>query len=348
MPSSTSYCKNCEQPLHQEAVYCVYCGQKDSDGRITVRSLFTEFFDAVFNIESRTLRTLRALFVPGKLTEEYFEGKHKKYVHPLRTLLVMSILLILTMGYLDFDKVTNHPYVIWDEMQRQNQTELLMDSLVMAQRQASDIFQNDTVDQALDSLHYFLRRRVGWYGDSFNLRKYMTLFDDDGVRMISREDFLQLSPKELTDKYEPNGWFNRQTFQQTAKYIQDESVLSSYLVGSMSWIALLIMPVIALMFQLFYRKQKLFYVEHLVFSFHLHSFFFLLVSLGLLIAYGTGINLLILVIAISAIYLLLALKRVYREKWGRTIGKLLLIGISYMILLLVIFVGVTISSFFIF
>lgn len=348
MSTSISYCKNCEQPLPTDAAYCAHCGQKNTDGRITVRSLFTEFFDAVFNIESRTLRTLRALFIPGKLTEEYFEGRHKRYVHPLRTLLVMSILLILTLGYLDFDKVTNHPYVIWDEMQRQNQTELVIDSLVMAQQQTSAVFQNDTVDQALDSLQYFLRRRVGWYGDSFNLRKYMTLFDNDAVRMISREDFLQLTPKELTDKYEPNGWFNRQTFQQTAKYIQDESVLSSYLVGSMSWIALLIMPVIAFMFQLFYRKQKRFYVEHLVFSFHLHSFFFLLLSLGLLLAYGTGISLLILVIILSAIYLLFALKRVYREKWGRTIGKLLLIGVSYMILLLAIFVGVTVSSFFIF
>lgn len=96
MSTSTSYCKNCEQPLHKGAAYCAHCGQKNTDGRITVRSLFTEFFDAVFNIESRTLRTLRALFIPGKLTEEYFEGRHKRYVHPLRTLLVMSILLILT------------------------------------------------------------------------------------------------------------------------------------------------------------------------------------------------------------------------------------------------------------
>ena len=348
MSTSTSNCKNCGQLLHRDAAYCSYCGQKNTDGRITVRSLFTEFFDAVFNIESRTLRTFRALFIPGKLTEEYFEGRHKKYVHPLRTLLVMSILLILTMGYLDFDKVTNHPYVIWDEMQRQNQIELVIDSLVMAQQQTRAVFQNDTVDQALDSIHVFLRRRVGWHSDSFNLRKYMTLFEDDEVRLISRKDFLELSPEELTDKYQPEGWFKRQTFQQTAKYIQDESVLSSYLVSSMSWIALLIMPVIALMFQLFYRKQKRFYVEHLIFSFHLHSFFFLLVSIGLLIAYGSGFSLLILGIVLSAAYLFLALKRVYREKWGITIVKLLLIGASYMVLLLGIFIVVFISSFFIF
>ena len=348
MSTSTSYCKNCQQPLHKDAIFCAYCGQKDTDGRTTVRSLFTEFFDAVFNLESRTLRTLRALFVPGKLTVEYFEGRHKRYVHPLRTLLVMSILLILTMGYLDFDKVTNHPYVIWDEMQRQNQSEVVIDSLVMAQRQTSAIFQNDTVDQALDSLHYFLRKRIGWYGDSFNLRKYMTLFGADARDMISREDFLNLSPKELADKYEKKGWFKRQVFQQTAKYIQDESVLSSYMVGSMSWIALLMMPVIALLIQLFYRKKRQFYVEHLIFSFHLHSFFFLILSLGLLVAYSTDISLVLLTILICALYFLLALKRIYQEKWGKTIGKFLLIGFSYAVLLLAIVVGVTLSSFFIF
>ncbi|MBX2875732.1 MAG: DUF3667 domain-containing protein [Saprospiraceae bacterium] len=348
MPTTTTNCKNCEQPLSKDALYCAYCGQKNTDGRTTVRSLFAEFFDAVFNIESRTLRTLRTLFIPGKLTDEYFEGRQRMYVHPIRTLLVMSIFLILTLGYLDFDKVTNHPYVIWDEMQRQNQRELVMDSLVMAQRQTSAVFQDETVDLALDSLHYFLRQRIGWHGDSFNLRKYMTLFGDDRVEMISRADFLKLSPKELAKKYEPEGWFNQQTFQQTAKYIQDESVLSSYLVGSMSWIALLIMPVIALMIQLFYRKQKRFYVEHLIFSFHLHSFFFLVLSLGLLVAYASGISLLMPIVGISAIYFLFALKRVYQEGWGKTIIKWLFMGLSYMILLLAIFISVTVSSFLIF
>ena len=348
MSTSTIYCKNCERALPDDATYCSYCGQKDTDGRITIRSLFTEFIDAVFNLESRTIRTFRDLFIPGKLTIEYFNGRHRKYVHPLRTLLVMSILLILTLSYLDFDELTNHNEIIRDEMMIKHQRELVIDSLVMAKEQTNAIFKNDTVGQALDSLHYFLRNRIGWHGDSFNLRKYMTLFDDDGTEMISREDFLKLTPDELTDKYKRTGWFNRKVFKQTAKYIHDESVLSSFLISGMSWIALLIMPVIALLIQLFYRKQKAYYVEHLIFSFHLHSFFFLIFSMALLLSYALKVRLVLPVLLISGIYFLLALKRVYQERWGRTIGKFILVSISYGILLIAIIVIVVLSSFFIF
>lgn len=348
MPSPTQDCKNCEKPLGANAVYCAYCGQKNTDGRITVRSLFAELFDALFNIESRTFRTLRALFIPGKLTHEYFEGRQKKYVHPLRTFLVMSIFLILILNYLDFDKLTNQSYIIRDDMMIKNQRELVIDSLVMAQKQTSAIFENDTVDQALDSLHYFLRKRIGWYGDSFNLLSYTDVFDRDKVEMISREDFLNLGPDELADKYEKKGWFKRKVFKQAIKYISDESVLSSFLVSSMSWIALLIMPVIALLIMLFYRKQRQYYIEHLIFSFHLHSFFFLIISIALLVSGLAGVGLTLPVLLLLAAYFFFALKRVYKEKWKRTLGKFVLIFLSYLVLLLGIIVAVALTGFFIF
>lgn len=345
MSTSTEFCKNCQNPLAVDAVYCTHCGQKNTDGKITVRNLFAEFFDAVFNIESRTLRTLSALFTPGKLTREYFAGRHKKYVHPLRTLLVMSVLFILVLNILDFDKITNQSFIIRDEMMIRNERELVIDSLVMAQEQTSALFENDTVDQALDSLHYFLRQRIGWHGDSFNLSSYLSLFDEDGKEMISRADFLRLSPAALTDKYEKKGWFQRKVFKQTAKYIHDESVLSSFLVSSMSWIALLIMPVIALLIQLFYRRQKRYYVEHLIFSFHLHSFFFLIISVALWVSARLGVDLMLPVLLILAVYFILALKRVYQEKWGRTIGKSFFIFVFYFAFLVVTIVVVVLAGF---
>ncbi len=59
--------------------------------------MFSEFINNAFNIESKLFRTLRAMFVPGKLTEEYFKGRHIRYYHPLRLFLFTGIALFAVL-----------------------------------------------------------------------------------------------------------------------------------------------------------------------------------------------------------------------------------------------------------
>ncbi|MEZ5040782.1 MAG: DUF3667 domain-containing protein [Saprospiraceae bacterium] len=348
MSDNTNNCKNCGEPLLQTAKFCANCGQKNTDGRIKVRDLFSEFFDAVFNIESRTFLTIRHLFVPGRLTSKYFEGQHKRYVHPLRILLVTSILLVIAMSYRGVDKFTNHKFIVKERILKEAERELVFDSLILAQRQTSSLFKNDTVDQALDSLHLYLRQRIGWYSDSVNLTRYFHLSGDEIPEWISRDDFLTLKPEELVEKYKKKGWFKRQVFKQKVKFIQDESRLSSFLVGSFSWIALLIMPVITLVIQFFYRKQHRYYIEHLVFSFHIHSFFFLVIFFFLFTIRTPGTFSWLFFLAILGLYLYLALKKVYQESWKKTFLKWSLLSIIYSALLLVFVIFSLLFSFFIF
>ena len=100
--SSSKTCQNCTIENEVPFQYCPNCGQKNTDGRITFSGLWSEFKDAVFNIDSRTWRTLKSIFIPGKLTLEYFSGKHQQYIHPLRLLIVTSIIMIIAMSFQDF------------------------------------------------------------------------------------------------------------------------------------------------------------------------------------------------------------------------------------------------------
>jgi hypothetical protein len=47
------------------------------------------------------VKTLTALCVPGKLTIEYFKGKHKSYYHPIRLYLVMSLIFFAILSFQD-------------------------------------------------------------------------------------------------------------------------------------------------------------------------------------------------------------------------------------------------------
>jgi hypothetical protein len=94
------YCRNCYHPMPPVGKYCHHCSQKYSTGKVTFKELIGEFLETILNVDSRFFRTARALFIPGKLTEDYFLGKHKRYIHPLRIFLVLAVIHFAMLGLL--------------------------------------------------------------------------------------------------------------------------------------------------------------------------------------------------------------------------------------------------------
>jgi hypothetical protein len=88
-----------------------------------------------------------------------------------------------------------------------------------------------------------------------------------------------------------------------------------------------LLPLSAVLLKLFWWRR--YFVEHLVFTLHLHSYAF--AAGGLLFlqwAPVTGVFLLW-----SSVYAVLAFKRVYRDSWGKTLGKVAALSFSYLLLL---------------
>jgi hypothetical protein len=90
-------CPNCGAPLLGE--FCYACGQSKRGLIRHFTSIVGDFLDTVFNIDSRTLRTLWPLyFKPGYLSNEYFAGRRVRYVTPLRLYFFLSIVLFLLIS----------------------------------------------------------------------------------------------------------------------------------------------------------------------------------------------------------------------------------------------------------
>lgn len=98
-----------------------------------------------------------------------------------------------------------------------------------------------------------------------------------------------------------------------------------YIAIYLKYISFILMPLYALVFKILFIRRKKFYVDHLIYTMHVQSFVYILISLLLLIplfitpsarswwgdvtAIATGI------------YVLISLKRIYQQSWGKTILK---------------------------
>jgi hypothetical protein len=91
------HCLNCHYPLAEFDKFCPNCGQKPVAPKSTMHDLWHEFIHTFFHLDGKFFSTLSHLFIPGKLTEEYFKGHHKRYAHPIQLFLVLGGVFLLVM-----------------------------------------------------------------------------------------------------------------------------------------------------------------------------------------------------------------------------------------------------------
>jgi len=131
-------------------------------------------------------------------------------------------------------------------------------------------------------------------------------------------------------------WFNRQMVKRLGKFDRNNSddmkMMTHAIIKSISLTMFIMMPLTAiLLLWTFYRRK--YYYEHLIFSIHIHTIFFVIFSLILTIQIfineKIGIKLWFWAILLCLIYLIVSLKNNYKQTWGKTIWKFILISIPY-------------------
>ncbi len=117
-------------------------------------------------------------------------------------------------------------------------------------------------------------------------------------------------------------------------------------------VGFLLMPLFAALTLAFYRRRQPYYSAHLIYSLHFHSFTFLLLTFAALmsVAGTTGRVIGAVWVPLTILYHFTALKRLFGERWGRTIWKGLAVGALYwvcliaaMFLLILVSLGLTYS-----
>ena len=94
-------CTNCGSVM--TGAYCPTCGQarfRQEDRRL--RYLLGEAFDAMTDLDGRLWRSLRAaLFQPGRIAREWFDGRRARWISPIRLFLLANLLYFFSPGLTD-------------------------------------------------------------------------------------------------------------------------------------------------------------------------------------------------------------------------------------------------------
>lgn len=86
-----THCKNCGTEL--KGMYCHNCGQYALDTEQPFWKYIKQYFENVYQFDSKVWQTMYNLFAhPGLLTNEFNAGKINSYVHPFRLYMFISVI----------------------------------------------------------------------------------------------------------------------------------------------------------------------------------------------------------------------------------------------------------------
>ncbi|MDQ7054838.1 MAG: DUF3667 domain-containing protein [candidate division KSB1 bacterium] len=143
----------------------------------------------------------------------------------------------------------------------------------------------------------------------------------------------------------PGGTLEESVQQKFLKNLQtasrDPQLLNQMLIGRLSRLMFILVPIFALLLKLLYRRLRGFYIQHLIFALHYHAFAFLIFTfmIGL---YVLGAAALTVPIAfVLPVYLFLAMKRVYGQSAPRTLLKGITLMAGYLMALMISLAGMT-------
>jgi hypothetical protein len=373
---STENCLNCGEVLTGQ--HCAHCGQRAKVRVLSLGSLLRDLFGDLTEFDSRIWRTLRPLALkPGWLTTEYLRGRRTLYTPPFRMYLVLSVLFFLatSLGADPGSAIAFGPdgtgganVRITDGGRAENPAanpaaqggeadlpSVAGDGAVEGPPRLPDTGpESAPIDEDRQRIIDAVIRRLPEAQQAQARRELeneiasMSTEDAARLRRVADdpcgEDNLQLETV-FADKYEPR------LREACRKIMADSKTFGRALYDNLPKMMFIFLPLIAGVMFVLYLGSGRYYVEHLLFFVHYHSFFFLAGFVGVVLDRGAallegtvvatslrfveGVLWVVLVVYVP-FYLYRAMRRVYGQGRIVTLLKFSMLGIGY-----VVFMGLT-------
>lgn len=318
----TKDCLNCGLSLNEIYHYCPRCGQENNDQNVSFGMLVSEFFINYFSFDTKFVRSIKPFIIlPGFLTVRFNEGKRVSYVNPLRLYLIISVIFFFLSTLLVQNSFSDI-------------------SIGNGNQDLNAAVQGDSIPTVVDSAV------ISKWEIFTNVLEDETLNDQQALDSLQTVTEININP---------DSWLGPLAFRQLRKVARkDFDVFAVYVVQNMPIMMFLLLPLFALILKILYIRHKHLYVNHLIHGIHLHAFAFLLFTVTLLTHLLINLDDLLVVWAIVLlqflihIYVLLSLKKVYKQGWLKTIFKLFILSNVYGFVLFIFGLSETIISFLIF
>lgn len=308
---SETDCLNCGAEV--KGHYCSECGQPNYEPRESFRHILTHFITDYLHLDEKFFSSLKyLLFNPGLLTNEFNSGKRVKYVHPFRLYIFISIVFFIVQS-VDFNK---------DSQKKKDY--IAIDSTLTSEVDTSEtIAGNDTL-------------AINENGEIEIQQGFGAVSDTSVEQYIARQDSL---PEDQRDGFLKR-YFNEKTLKAEKNDFNFSDKINQTFKKNIPKMMFLILPIFAFILSIFFRKKKLYYVEHFYHSVYLHSFFYLYMLAFALIVYALpeDWNVYISIVYLTGlfVYFYKSLMKVYEENAVFTLVKILFVLILYFIALMIL------------
>jgi len=335
-------CLNCGAEL--QGRFCHVCGQENLQIKENFGHMMNHAISDYFHFDHHFFNTLKPLVLnPGKLTNEYMAGKRVRYLHPVKMYIFISLVYFLLLFQSGFEPVkintTNDKAVTKKSIEATNKS---LDSVAknpyipaLAKAAILKAKKNNAIalkkaDTAADDV--FLDKKTKKHHYSF--------FGDADNKDTTYQQYLA-SQQKLADNKKDGFFMRRIRKREFDLNASDKDVKSGITEGikhNTPKMMFLLLPIFALILKIVFWKNKKYYVEHLIYSFHLHCFLFLFLAIIILLKMpipATGwetvrgcVDLFAFLVIVWYIYT--SLRVVYHRTPGRTITKMIGITFSYL------------------
>ena len=335
------HCENCGAEL--QGHWCSHCGQAAIEYRRSFRYVVADLLNEFLNWDSKFFTTIALLILkPWRLTNEFLAGKRVRYVNPLRLYLLASILFFFAVNYgakgINFDASKLGP-----KDRADLEAELKKEDLPPAAREKLEALLRDSSPSPAPSPATNAPSPTPAPTASSDAASQPTESANEQKKeygKIGERPFIAFDDAKSTTPFER--WIEGRAKEKMGEHGTKMGLFISTLFSNLPYMMLCCIPLFALVLKVLYVRRRLFYIDHLIYALHIHTFFYagvmliVLATIGLTrFAPGAIAGWLIALLWIAFVtQIFLSIRFVYRQGWFFSTFKFLFGGFLYLIVLL--------------
>lgn len=305
--------------------------------------MISDFLGDYFTFDSKIFKSLWYLAAhPGYLTTEYNSGRRVNYIPPLRLLILLGVVFFLLSGIfstyksmagyeegqsiplsldlpVDGDDEENDEVISIVDTEVDEQLEEA-DSLLSTIEEGDSLTVNDeSLEEESDTTDWGqldrLVNRASW----------------EALAMMTQDSVHNYTEEEIMDSLKFNSKFESHLARQAIKFVDKKgSQITNYMFNNLTLYIIVMIPILAFIMKILYIRRKVYYLEHFIFSAHLHSFLYLLFLLVLIFFQKFEPENIWWIMPVITVYTFFALRKVYSQSIKKTVSKMFLLWMGYM------------------
>ncbi|RWY50145.1 DUF3667 domain-containing protein [Mucilaginibacter gilvus] len=344
-------CLNCGTEL--QGNFCHKCGQENLQMKESFGHMINHAVSDYFHFDYQFFHTLKPLFAkPGKLTVDYLEGRRAQYLHPVKMYIFISLIFFVL-----FFKQNGHEIV--KEVPSNKSTRVLADTI--KHNLAKDIDSDKSLTPAdkakiKQTINKFVPGAVKTI-DTVQIAKAKSpapaakLADPDpkdyngGIMLMDNKNDPDSYPEYLAQQNKLTeaqrdgiftGYIKKKSYSWKSQGKNGLEMFREGLQHNAPKMMFLLLPLFAFILSIAFRKNRKFYVEHIIYAIHLHCFLFLFLAAEIVLkliipaTWESVIEILDLVAFLGVTYYVYrSLRVVYNRSRWRTVSKMIGVSLAY-------------------